>query len=339
MPVERSAGVVLARRVAQQAFVLTPSERYVQATRAGVEGRPGAGMGSLLLLVGTATLLHGLALLAFVQLLTPPVSGTRRRTGTGRRLLPARFPAISPAASAVAVAQIRLALRTPRGRSTLLSPLLVFLVLAFIALTRGTMPGGLPRGGIGLAAFGVAFSILATLPFALNQFAIDGAGLTLELLSPVSDGDLLRGKAVANGILAGTPALLCVAAAFWLFPHGDLALWISVPLGAVSMCLLLAPAAAALSAIFPRVVDLNSIGSGSNAHGVASLLGVGIVILAALPPAAFAALTILMLDRPSLTPLLLLAWCALAAGLNRLLAAPVRRLLAARRENLNLVVG
>jgi hypothetical protein len=105
------------------------------------------------------------------------------------------------------------------------------------------------------------------------------------------------------------------------------------------MCLLVAPVAAVLSLVFPRVVDLNSIGSGSNAHGIASLLGIGSVLVSALPPAALAAFAIAGLNRPALTPLLLLAWCAVTVGINRLLARPVRKLLAARRENLNLVVG
>jgi hypothetical protein len=339
-PAERSAGIVLAERLAQQAFVLTPSERYVYAARAGAEGRPRGGIAGLAALAGTAALLHGLALLAFRQLLTLPVSTSRRRPRGVRRPRAARIHGISPGASAVAIAQLRLAVRTPRGRSTLLSPVLVFLVLAMIALTRNTVPFGLlAPTGIALAAFGAAFSLLATLPFAMNQFAIDGPGLTLELLSPLSEGDLLRGKAIANAVMAAGPGLLCVAAAFWMFPQGALALWISVPLAGASMCLLVAPVAAVLSLVFPRVVDLNSIGSGSNAHGIASLLGIGSVILSALPPAALAALAIAGLNRPALAPLLLLVWCAVTLGITRLSARPVRKLLAARRENLNLVVG
>ena len=337
---ERSSVIVAADRIARQALSAMPSERYVRATRAGAERRPAASVGSLVALAATATLLHGLAVLAFHRLLAFPGAVTRRRSGGSRTARPLRLPGMPLAASAVAIAQVRLALRTPRGRSTLLSPLLVFMVLTALGLSRGTAPFSImAHGGIGLAAFGATFSILAMLPFAMNQFAIDGAGLTLQLLSPVSDDDLLNGKAVANGLLAGVPALLCIVAALCLFPGGPAGLWISVPFAVTSIYLLVAPAAAALSSIFPRAVDLNSIGSGSNAHGIAGLLGIGSVLLAAVPPAGLAILAQVWLERAELTLVVLLAWCAATFGINRLLARPVRALLASRRENLALVAG
>jgi hypothetical protein len=339
-PRERSPAIAVADRAARRAFVAMPSERYVRATRAGAERRPAESVGPLLALAATATLLHGLAVLAFHRLLAFPGAVVRRRSGGRRTARPLRLPGMPLAASAVAIAQLRLALRTPRGRSTLLSPLLVFMVLTALGLSRGTVPFSISaHSGIGLAALGATFSILATLPFAMNQFAIDGAGLTLQLLSPVSDDDLLNGKAVANGLLAGAPALLCIVAALCLFPGGPAGLWISVPFAVASIYLLVAPAAAALSSVFPRAVDLNSIGSGSNAHGIAGLLGIGSVLIAAVPPAGLALLADAWLEQPELTPVVLLAWCAATFGINRLLARPLRALLASRRENLALVAG
>jgi hypothetical protein len=173
----------------------------------------------------------------------------------------------------------------------------------------------------------------------MNQFALDGAGLTLELLSPLSDKQLLDGKAVAIGAMAAAPALACLIVAFLLFPRGPLALWISVPAGVAAACLLVAPIAAAVSATFPRAVDLNSISRGSNPHGVAGLLGVASIVLSSLPVVALAFVGIRTLHRPELTLLMLLIWCAIALALNRLLFRPVRVLLARRRENLGMVTS
>jgi hypothetical protein len=336
-PIERSSGPGLADRLARRAFALMPSEHYVGATRAGAEGRLAASATALLALGATAALLHGCALLVFEQLLAFPGSAAPRRSGGKGTARARRVPGLSRAAGAVAIAQIRLVLRTPRGRSTLLSPLLVFIVLAVSLRSGATSLGVIPRSGVGLAAFGAFFSVMAILPFAMNQFAIDGAGLTLELLSPLSDEELIDGKSVASAVLAGVPALLCFLAAVFLFPGGSVAHWISVPLAAASIYLLVAPVTAAASATFPRAVDLNSVGRASTAHGLAGLIGVGSVVLSGLPPAGMALLANAWLKRPELTPVMLLIWCALTLGINRLLLRPVSALLARRRENLGLV--
>ena len=96
---------------------------------------------------------------------------------------------------------------------------------------------------------------------------------------------------------------------------------------------------AALAAMFPKVVDLNSIGNRSNAHAVANLAGLFLAVLSALPPIGLAVLARAVLDRPALTPILLLAWLAVAFAINRAAARPLRALLASRRENLALTVG
>ena len=338
-PVERS-GPGAPERIARRVFALIPSERYVAATRAAAQGRPGPAVAAWVSLATIAAALHGAALFAFFRVLTFPGSMSRRRSSPARDGKRLRIPGLSPGASAVAMAQLRLVMRTARGRSTVLSPLIGFIVLAVISSRGGVgVFSLLPRNGAGLAAVGAFFGIIATLPLAMNQFAIDGAGLTLQLLSPLSDDDLLNGKAVANGVLAGALTLLCMLVALLVYPGGSLALWISVPLAAAAMLVLLAPVAAALSAIFPRAVDLNSAGRGSNAHGVAGLVGFAAIGLAGLPPAALAVLAIRGLQRPELTPLLMLVWCAVVFGINRLLARPLRALLARRRENLGIVVG
>jgi len=320
-------------------FAAVPSELYVRATRAAVGAEPMTSAGPTLGLAAGVFVLHGLALLAFTRLLDSPSSMGPRSVGHteawGRRI-----PGLSPGASAVALAQLRLATRTPRGRSTLLSPLLVFAVFAVVIRRSGGMDLGAMsiNSGQGLATFGCAMCLLSILPFAMNQFAIDGAGLTLELLSPLSDADILTGKMAGIGLIVFVPACVCVLIAFTLFPAGPLALWISIPIGLAATYLLVAPLAALLSALFPRTVDLNSIGRGSNAHGVGGSLGLVAFALGALPCAVLTLLALGWLHNPSLAPVLLIVWCAIAFAVSRLLFIPVRRVFASRRENLGLVV-
>jgi hypothetical protein len=337
-PVERTVDTGPADRVARAAFRMTPSEQYVRAIT--VSGGLASSAGALALLATTAALVHGSALLVFGRLLAFPGTISGHRAASRRMKAPRRIPGLSAAASAVAMAQIRLTLRTPRGRSAFLAPLLAFLLFTILSLRAGSPPFSLePNSGLGLAAFGAFFSVMATLPFAMNQFALDGAGLTLELLSPLSDQDLLDGKAFAIGAMASAPACVCLLVAFFLFPNGSPALWISIPIGVAAICLLVAPIAAAVSATFPRAVDLNSIGHGSNPHSLAGLIGVATIVLSGLPVGVLALGTLRWLQRPELTLVLLLIWCAVALAINRLLFRPVRLLLARRRENLAIVVG
>ena len=340
-PVQPPAPVTaptLPSRVSRQVFAASPSERLVAATQAGVEGRMGASASALVALIATAGLLHGLAFLAFIRILAFPGSVARRRSGGRQANAGWRLPLLSPGASAVATAQIRLTMRTPRGRSTLLSPLMLCVALGVIA-SRGSGHFPLPSSGLGFALLGAVGSIMTALPLVTNQFAIDGAGLTLAFLSPLSEDDILTGKAVGNALLSAIPAFLAMSGAMLLYPGGHPALWISIPLGMICVWLLVAPAAAALSSLFPKVVDLNSIGNRSNAHGLANLGGLAVTAISAVPPIGLALGARSLLGRPALAPVLLLVWMIVAFAVNRLAARPLRALLARRRENLALVVS
>ena len=327
------------RRAGAGAFAITPSELYrasVLAVRDGAarSARPLAG------LVAAGLVFHGLGLLAFGRVLDAPGSSSSRRSTRSATSRTFTIPGVSQGASAVAMAQMRLGLRTPRGRSILLSPIVAFGVFG-VLMRRGAgeMEFGFIAltGGIALAAFASAICLLSILPFAMNQFAIDRSGLTLELLSPLTDLDILIGKAIANAAIAGAPALACVMVAYGLFPSGSLTLWLCVPLGGLATYALAAPAAAALSAVFPRAVDLNSIGRGSNAHGIAALLGMAAFGASAAPPILLALIATSVLSRPAAAAVLLLVWCAIALVISRLLFIPVTALFARRRENLGLV--
>jgi len=325
---------------ATAAFDALPSELYVGATRMAVNRENVASAGSAAGLAAYVLALHGLALLAFTRLLDAPASMGLRRSSKRSETWGLRIPGLSPGASAVAIAQLRLATRTPRGRSLLLSPFLVFVLLAVMLQRSGGMDiGALPiASGQGLATFGSALCLLSILPFSMNQFAIDGAGLTLELLSPLSDSDILTGKMAGIGLIIVVPATVCLLIAFALFPGGALALWISIPLGLAATYLLVAPAAALISAVFPRAVDLNSYGRGSNAHGAAGFLGLLTFAAAGLPAIGLTTAATAIFRSPALAPVLLLVWCAIAFGIGRLLLIPVSRVFARRRENLGMIV-
>jgi len=193
------------------------------------------------------------------------------------------------------------------------------------------------QGGLSLAIFASAMSLLAVLPIAMNQFAVDRAGLTMALLSPLTDAELLTGKAVGNALIVIGPCLLSLAASFLLFRGGSAPLWATIPLALISIYLLVAPVAAIASAIFPRVVDLNSIGRGSNAHGASGLIGLLSFVLAATPSVLLVLLALKVLGRPMLAPALVAGWCVIAFGLSRLMFVAARRVFQSRRENLALL--
>ena len=327
--------IVVERRV----LPLVPSEMYVRATRAPVEGRTSDAAAPTVGLAMAAGIVHLAAFMVFARLLDSPAgAGSRQRVSRGRSRT-WRIPGLSAAASAVAIAHIRLTLRTPRGRSTVLSPLMVFAVFAAM-LWRGSIAdfSVVPlKGGVALAIFGSFMSLLTILPLAMNQFAIDGAGLTLEFLAPLDEGHLLRGKAIGNAVIAAIPVVICIAVAAALFPGGSLAAWLSIPIGIAAAYVLIAPVAAALSALFPRPVDLNSIGRGSNAHGAATLLGLLACIVAGAASFVVALVITRLVTPPYLVLLLMLVWLATCTTTAALLFVPVRSLVARRRENLALI--
>ena len=324
----------------RQVMPLVPSEMFVRSTRAAAERDAFTAVRSLAGLGIAAVLLHSAGLFVFGRVLDSPTSVGSRRKKVAGRARTWRIPGVSAGTSAVAVNQIRLALRTPRGRSILLSPPLLFVMFS-VMTWRGGMGDEFSfirlGSGLGLAIFGCWVSLLSILPLAMNQFSIDRAGLTLAFLSPLDDRDLLRGKALGNGVVIGFPAMVCVLGAALLFRAGAFGLWISVPLGFLATYLICAPLGAALSAAFPRPVDLNSIGRGSNAHGVAGFVGfLGFTAAGALT-ILVAFVTVITLDRPYWTPLVMLVWCAACALVGHLLFVPVRALLSKRRENLALL--
>lgn len=251
-----------------------------------------------------------------------------------------RLPGLSQPASAVALAQLRLALRTPRGRSIMLSPLVVFFLFG-VMMYRSA--GAVDLGpfhftsGIGLATVCSFFATLSVLPIAMNQFAVDRAGLTLALLSPLGARELLAGKAVGNALIIGPPAVLCMIVSALVFPGDPLALWIALLFGVAAMYLAAAPVAAIASAVFPRVANLNSIGRGGNPHGLANFIGTVTMVVGGGIPLLLSLAATKILERPVLAPVFVAAWCAIAFIAARLLFIPAVRIFQSRRENFALL--
>ena len=72
-------------------------------------------------------------------------------------------------------------------------------------------------GGLALATFGSVICLLAILPFAVNQFAIDRAGLTMALLSPIGTASCSSARRWATASSSACPTLLCILIALLLF--------------------------------------------------------------------------------------------------------------------------
>jgi hypothetical protein len=323
-------------------FAAYPTELYASATRAAARGDllpAGRQLGALAV---TAAVLHAFAMFAFARVLDSPGSSGARRAVPMRAAWGWTVPGLSPGASAVALAQLRLALRTPRGRSILLSPIIMFVFFGFLMPRAGSELEFGPlslQTGLGLASFTSFICLMSILPIAMNQFAIDSAGVTRALLSPLTDREYLAGKAVGNALIAGPPALVCILAALIAFPGGSPALWLAIPIALASVYLLVAPLAAIFSAMFPRVVDMNSIGRGSNAHGLSGLLGLLAFLAAGAPCLLIVTAASRWIQRPALVPLLFLGWCAIALGVNLMLFVLARTIFAKRRENLSMLAA
>ncbi len=324
----------------ERVFAVYPSELYVQSARAMAAGEVRSAAIRLAALAVIAVTMHAAGMFLFTRILDSPGTTGARRSVTARKAWGMTLPGLTPGASAVALAQLRLALRTPRGRSILLTPLVITGVLALVMRRHGNLDIGPigSHGGLGLASFTSFISLLATLHIAVNQFAVDKAGMTLMLLSPLSDREYLAGKAVGNALIGLPPAFICVIGVALLFRDGSPALWLAVPLSLIATYLLTSAPSAMLSAVFPRLVDLNSIGRSSNAHGLAALLGMLSFVAAGASNLAIVFVAN-WLGRPGLMPILLVGWCVIAFCISRLLFAMARRVFAARRENLALLLS
>jgi hypothetical protein len=323
-------------RFASAVAIALPPGYYMRAARTAASGRLAAASGWMAALAVAAAALHVAGWLTYNRLLeTPATSGMRRSQDRSRSVMP-RVPGLTAGASAVAWAFIRLVLRTPRGKMAVFGSVLTVPFFSVMLLRSGDVPFLFSAfsPGVSLAMIGLGITLLSLSPISLNQFASDGAGLTLECLSPITERDVLVGKAAGGAMVLAIPAMFVMIVAAIMSPSTSPWLWVALALGGVSAYFLMIPVNAILSAILPRKVNLASIGRDSNAHQGANLLGFVGILLAAAPAGCVAGAGIFWLDSFPAAAVLVAAWTAVTVGIAWLALRPVARLVAARKENL-----
>lgn len=323
------------------ALSVLPSELYARATIEPLRGRFPIGLLAMLGIACAGAVLYELSWVTYRRLLDSPETMSRRR---GARAEPSMWalPGFSPASSAVALAQIRLVLRTVHGKMAVLFTPVSILIMVFMMSRIGR--GGVnylasagPYGGPLMGYAGTMFTMIAPQRFMLNIFAVDGAGLTLALLSPISERQLVAGKAAGMAMLSAIPMAIILIVIALFAPPASLWLWGAVILSAVSAYMVLAPASAMISAIFPKTADLNRMSAGPNPNGIATLLGMALIGVSSAPPALLATLLMLTTGMPALAFLAVLVWAGIAAAVSLGITQLAARVVATRRENLALV--
>jgi hypothetical protein len=168
----------------------------------------------------------------------------------------------------------------------------------------------------------------------MNQFAIDRAGLTLLCVQPLTGHQILRGKMTgAAALFTGLVTLPLIGGLLVGTPR-PLAYWIVLVLGTVAAFMVIAPFAVILSAVFPKHVDLASIGQKSNAHAAAGLIGMMVVAAAAAPAAAAGIAGFRFMRSPSAAVGLTALWVVAALALHWVFWKAAVRIFENRRETL-----
>lgn len=262
-------------------------------------------------------------------------SGGRYRVASIRP--PWRLPGISAPAAAVAWVMFKSCLRSVRGRVAVLLPGPMMAIVSLVLLRRpGDTPwiASLATHSHMLFAASLLIALFAIHPFTLNQFASDRAGLTLQLLLPVSARDLVRGKAIGGGALFLMAAIISGVSSAVATGGGSLALWAMTGIGGVATYIAVTPIATLLSALFPVVADMSKAGSGGNPHVASSLIGMVAVGVAALPAIMIGVLGLLPGTTPLVALMAMVAWLGVVMAIAWLLLGAVAQVVTARRENL-----
>jgi hypothetical protein len=98
------------------------------------------------------------------------------------------------------------------------------------------------------------------------------------------------------------------------------------------------PLAAVLSVLLPRVVNMNSVGSSSNAHALAGFAGVLAIAAAGAPCALLTLAAVALLEQPALAPVFVAMWTVVAFVIAKALFRPAERIFDQRRENLAMLM-
>ena len=257
-----------------------PSEAYARALSHAAAGRTVRAALPLGILAAEAALLYALSAIVWRRLVDSPALGSRRnrKLALPRLASPSTLP--GHPATAIARAQVATTLRSVQGRIAVISPTVIAAAFSLTA-DFGKAFGGFTAllGGTAMLALG-PLSVMVYQAVLLNQFGIDGAGFSLQTLSPLSDRDLVLGRALAGVTLALCALLPALLATTLLHPSTPLLLWPATVLGAIAAYLLVAPVALWLSMLFPKAADLSKLGNKGKPHGAAALAGILLVAIA-----------------------------------------------------------
>jgi|RhiMethySRZTD1v2_1073278.scaffolds.fasta_scaffold47502_4 hypothetical protein len=316
-----------------------PSELYGRAIQDAMDRRP------LAAAAGIAGLLAEGAVLFFlsgrVHRRVIDAADSHRGMRAAGRLASAgfRLPLLGDAASAVAFAQLRTALRSIRGRLIVLMPGPMLSLVTFVSLSLPNDRWGQTLAGRGylLLGMGSIMALYTLQAFTMNLFGTDRAGLSLQFLSPVSDRDLARGKIAGLAMVYSIALVLCLGGALFVVPGGSPWLWAAALLSGYATFLWISPFAVWFSALFPVAADLTKTGTGGNPHALSMLVGTLLTVLLAAPCAGAIALAGSWLHRPVLAFGLVLVWFLVGAAVAHPLVGLASRTIAARRENLAIV--
>jgi uncharacterized membrane protein len=239
----------------------------------------------------------------------------------------------------VAWAQYKSTLRTVRGRLTILlpGPMLGILTLAFRNIPAETWATAAAEQGYLLLGASTIFTLYSMHAVSMNFFGSDRAGLTLQLLSPVTDRDLAWGKIAGFGMVVATGLLVCVLTALAVAPSGPAPYWIATVIGGMATFVLLCPLAIWFSAMFPVSSDLSKTGAGGNPHPLPMIVGTLCTAAFAMPAVSAILAAEFYFRNETMAVPLMLVWLIVCVAVCVPLVNLTSRTIGMRRENLALV--
>jgi len=316
-----------------------PSELHGRAVTAGLRGEGSGVAFGVGILLGQAALLYFISSRVHARMLNSLEGDSSRRRSGDIRGPNAKLPFMSPGASAVAWAQFRGALRTVRGRLTILlpGPMLGLMTFAFRRVPTETWATSAAAQGYLLLGASIIFTLYSMHAISMNFFGSDRAGFTRQLLAPLTDRELAWGKIAGYGMIVGTGLIVCLVTALAVARSGPPAYWIATIIGGAATFVLLCPLAIWFSALFPVASDLGKTGSGGNPHPLPMIAGTLCTALFAMPGAVILFASEYLLRNELVAVPLMLAWFLFAAAVAIPLINLAAHTVGSRRENLALV--
>ena len=306
---------------------------------AGLRGEASGVAFGVGILLAQAALLFFISSRVHARMLNSLEGDSSRRRSGDIRGPNAKLPFMSPGASAVAWAQFRGAMRTVRGRLTILlpGPMLGLMTFAFRRVPTETWATSAAQQGYLLLGASIIFTLYSMHAISMNFFGSDRAGFTRQLLAPLTDRDLAWGKIAGYGMIVGTGLVVCLVTALAVARSGPPAYWIATIIGGAATFILLCPVAIWFSALFPVASDLGKTGSGGNPHPLPMIAGTVCTALFAMPGAVILFASEYLLRNELVAVPLMLAWFLFAAAVAIPLINLAANTVGARRENLALV--